>query len=250
MRLIFLSLISYLFITIVFSPGLQAQTLNTFSGWGAVFSSIKINKKLSIHFDGQIRSNDKWEQIQTVLLRPGLHYKVNANQVATIGYAYVQQLRSLGGISDWEPENRIWEQYIINQSFSVGGHASALQHRFRLEQRFLPKLAIDNDEISNDGYNFSQRLRYFARAVFPLQACAKFEKGMFVSLQDEIMVNISGASAVNDQFFDQNRAYASIGYRLSTKADIEFGYMNQYVAGRNDNKTINNILQLAIYLRL
>jgi len=229
---------------------LQAQTRHTFSGWGAVFSSIKLDKKLSINFDAQIRSSDKWEQIQTILIRPGLHYKVNANQIATIGYAYVQQLRSLAGISDWEPEHRIWEQYIINQSFSINGHASALQHRFRLEQRFLPKLAISDGDITNEGYNFSQRLRYFTRGVFPLQACTKFEKGMFVSLQDEIMVNITGASAVNDQFFDQNRAYVSIGYRMSAKADIEIGYMNQYVAGRNDNKTSNNILQLGVYLRL
>jgi hypothetical protein len=85
---------------------------------------------------------------------------------------------------------------------------------------------------------------------FHLQPCVKFEKGMFVSLQDEIMVNINGASAVNDKFFDQNRAYVSLGYRLSAKADIEMGYMNQYVAGRNDNRVVNNILQLGIYLRL
>jgi hypothetical protein len=97
---------------------------------------------------------------------------------------------------------------------------------------------------------FSQRLRYFVRGIFPLASGSKFEKGMFVSLQDEIMVNISGASSVNDKFFDQNRAYASLGYRLSKKADIELGYMHQYVAGRNNIRTINSILQLAIYLRL
>ena len=250
MRLVLFTLAFFLFITFVSSPGLHAQSLHTFSGWGALFSSVKLNKKLSLHFDAQLRSSDNWEQLQTILIRPGLHYKVNANQIATIGYAYVQQLRSLGGISDWEPEHRIWEQYIINQSFPVSGRASALQHRFRLEQRFLPKLKLADSEINNDGYNFSQRLRYFARAVFPFQVCTKFDKGMFVSLQDEIMVNITGASSVNDQFFDQNRAYVSIGYRLSTKADLEVGYMNQYVAGRRDSYTVNNILQLALYLRL
>ena len=106
----------------------------------------------------------------------------------------MQQERLLAGVNDWVPEHRIWEQYIINQSFSGGGHASSLQHRFRLEQRFLPKLVINNNELDKDGYNFSQRFRYFIRGIFPLAPCTKFEKGMFVSLQDEIMVNISGAS--------------------------------------------------------
>jgi len=250
MRLVLFTLAFFLFITFVSSPGLHAQSLHTFSGWGALFSSVKLNKKLSLHFDAQLRSSDNWEQLQTILIRPGLHYKVNANQIATIGYAYVQQLRSLGGISDWEPEHRIWEQYIINQAFSIDGHASSLQHRFRLEQRFLPKLVLNNNEIDKDGYMFSQRLRYFIRSIFPLAPCSKFEKGMYVSLQDEIMVNISGASSVNDKFFDQNRAYTSLGYRMSKKADIELGYMHQFVAGRNNIRTINSILQLGIYLRL
>jgi hypothetical protein len=63
--------ISYLVISIFSLPVLQAQTRHTFTGWGAVFSSFKINKKLSIHFDAQIRSSDNWEQIQTILIRPG-----------------------------------------------------------------------------------------------------------------------------------------------------------------------------------
>ena len=250
MRFTFFALICYLLFTVFSISGLQAQTRHTFSAWSAVFSSFKISNKLSIHFDGQVRSGDKWEQLQTILIRPGLHYKVNETQIATIGYAFVQQERLLAGVNDWVPEHRIWEQYIINQAFSIDGHASSLQHRFRLEQRFLPKLVISNNELDNDGYLFAQRLRYFVRSIFPLAPCSKFEKGMFISLQDEIMVNISGASYVNDKFFDQNRAYASLGYRLSKKADIELGYMHQYVAGRNDIRVINSILQLGIYLRL
>jgi len=250
MRLISFAFICYLFFAVFSLSGLHAQTRHTFNGWGAVFSSFKINNKFSIHFDAQLRSGDKWEQLQTILIRPGLHYKINATQIATIGYAYVHQERVLAGVDDWLPEHRIWEQYIINQAFSIDGHASSLQHRFRLEQRFLPKLVLTYNELSNDGHMFSQRLRYFVRGIFPLAPCVKFEKGIFVSLQDEIMVNISGATYVNDKFFDQNRAYTSLGYRLSKKADLELGYMHQYVAGRNNIRTINSILQLAIYLRL
>jgi hypothetical protein len=95
MRLTSFALICYLFFTVFSFSGLHAQTRHTFSAWGAVFSSFKINNKFSIHFDGQVRSGDKWEQLQTILIRPGLHYKVNATQIATIGYAFVQQERLL-----------------------------------------------------------------------------------------------------------------------------------------------------------
>jgi hypothetical protein len=44
--------------------------------------------------------------------------------------------------------------------------------------------------------------------------------------------------------------YIAGGYRLSAKADLELGYLNQYVNGRGSQFTNNHIIQLAGYLRL
>lgn len=231
------------------SVKLYAQTQNTFSGWGAVFGSFKIKDRFSLHFDGQVRSSHEWREMQSILIRPGVHYRVNKNMIATVGYAYVAHHRRINEVSGWAPEHRIWEQYIINQSFNIAGHATALQHRFRLEQRFISTSAVDNDKLTTTGFNFAQRLRYFARAVIPLQQTKKFTKGTFISLQDELFVNIGDASATNGKFFDQNRAYASLGYRFSPAFDLEAGYMNQYISGKVSN-TSNNILQVAGYVRL
>ncbi|SJZ64507.1 Protein of unknown function [Sediminibacterium ginsengisoli] len=228
----------------------QAQTSRPFSGWGAVFSTTKLDNRFSLHFDGQVRSSDKLQRVQTILLRPGLNYKVNKNQVATIGYAFINNSRTIGTVSGWSPEHRIWEQYIINQSFKIGGHATSLQHRFRLEQRFIANSIVANNALKTDGTSFAQRLRYFARGIFPLKPVQQFTQGTFISLQNEIMFNIGDAAAVNGKFFDQNRAYGSFGYRFSPKADLEIGYMNQFVSGRGSVRTSNNILQVAAYLRL
>ena len=73
---------------------------------------------------------------------------------------------------------------------------------------------------------------------------------MFVALQNEVFVNFGNTSTVNGKFFDQNRVYLATGFRLSPKADLEIGYMNQYVNGRGSQFTNNHILQLASYLRL
>ncbi|MEX6687052.1 DUF2490 domain-containing protein [Danxiaibacter flavus] len=245
-RLIYLVLLGISFLPCV---KLYAQSQNNFSGWLALFSSYKLNNKLSVHFDGQLRSADKIKEAQSFLIRPGINYMVARNQIATVGYAYVGHFRRINGVSGWANEHRIWEQYIFNQSFPVAERAVSLQHRLRLEQRFISRSEVVNEQLKTKDYVFAQRFRYFARSIFPLGQTSKFTKGMFISLQDEVFFNVTNASAVNNKFFDQNRAYGSIGYRLSPKCDIETGYMYQFVAGRNSNIN-NHILQIAGYLRL
>ncbi|WP_433831190.1 DUF2490 domain-containing protein [Flavobacterium anhuiense] len=227
----------------------SAQTDNTFTGWGAVFASYKLNEKFSIHFDGQLRSTDELEHVQSFIIRPGLNYHASKNIVLTIGYAYVGNRRVVEMVSDMVPEHRIWEQFIYNQRFK-GGHFTSLQHRIRLEERFIGKSYLKNGSLVNDGSEFSLRLRYFLRTIFPLQQTENFTDGAFVSLQDELFVNLDNAPTLtNGGFFDQNRAYTSLGWRFNPKFDLEVGYMYQYINGRNVNVN-NNIIQLAAYLRL
>jgi hypothetical protein len=229
---------------------LFAQTDNTFTGWGAVFASYKLNDKFSIHFDGQLRSTDEMNHLQSFLIRPGLNYHASKNTILTLGYAYIGNRRVIEGVADMVPEHRIWEQFIYNQRFAVGGHATSLQHRFRLEERFIGKPYLDGSSLSTDEYEFSLRLRYFARAIFPLLKTDSFTDGAFVSLQDEVFVNLDNAPTLtNGKFFDQNRAYTSIGWRFSPKFDLEAGYMWQYVNGKSLDVS-NSIVQVAAYVRL
>jgi hypothetical protein len=243
-----LPLISLLSITmLVISTTVNAQTQNTFSGWSAAFFTYKLNDKFSIHFDGQARTTDELKDIQSFIIRPGLNYHIKENMIATVGYAYIGNYRSVMDIDGWVPEHRIWEQFIINQKFSLYNRSVTLQHRFRLEQRFMGQPIIDQNELITDSYDFAQRLRYFARSIVPLSGTTNFSKGAFVALQNEVFVNLENAP--NDSFFDQNRTYLALGWRVNPKFDIEAGYMNQYILGKNNN-TMNNIVQLAAYVRL
>jgi hypothetical protein len=227
----------------------NAQTRNEFSGWTALFGTYKFNSKFGMHFEGQLRSSTGWENLQTYIIRVGLNYNVRPNMIATAGYAYIGHYRTIMEISGWGPEQRIWEQFIINEPFSLGGHASSIQNRFRLEQRFISQSSLNNNTIVTDTYDFMQRFRYFARCIVPWQKTEKFIRGPYSSLQDEVFFNVQNASVTNNNFFDQNRAYFSIGYRTAPAFDIEIGYMNQFILGRSTN-VLNNILQLAFYVRL
>ena len=77
-----------------------------------------------------------------------------------------------------------------------------------------------------------------------------FTKGVFAALQNEIFVNMGNTANVNGKFFDQNRLYLALGYRLRSAFDLEAGYLNQYISGRNKTFTNNHVLQVAGYLRL
>lgn len=201
---------------------------------------------MSIHFDAQLRSTDELQHIQTYLLRTGLNYHLNKSMTVTGGYAFINNRRVVNNVSGYAPEHRIWEQFVFNHKIK----RVAVQHRFRLEQRFIAKSIVVNNELKNDGTVNANRLRYFLRSVIPFQKQQPFTKGIFGVVQNELFFNVGDNDNVNDKVFDQNRFYLAMGYRLCKKMDVELGYMNQYVNGRGNASINNNIIQIASYLRL
>ncbi len=221
----------------------HAQTQH--SGWGAVFYTIKLGKRTDLFGDVQFRSGDNFSQMQTLLLRGGLQYKFKPNLMATAGYAYILPRRTVNGISGYGEEHRLWQQLIYLQTAG----AIAIQHRIRLEQRFISRSVIDGESLRNEGNIFSNRFRYFVRGIQPLISQKPFVKGPYAALQNEIMLQFGDKSGVNGRVFDQNRLYIAFGYRFSKRFDLEAGYMNQYVRGHGNAFTNNHIGQLAGYLR-
>ena len=215
-----------LFACFILSQNLvKAQNINQHSAWAAFIYSQKISPKTGLHFDFQLRSADEVAYVRNILIRPGFTYFIDDTKNATLGYALI--LTNQPGENNNLAESRIWEQFIYNQKIGK----IPIAHRFRLEQRFI------DQNIGN--HLFSQRLRYFFRSVIPLekQKSEVFSNGLFVSLQNEVFLNLQNKDKINNNYFDQNRAYTSLGYRLSKKADVELGYLNQYIKGRQANNT-------------
>jgi long-subunit fatty acid transport protein len=218
-----------------------------FTGWLASFNSFKVGKKTSIHFDAQFRSTDEFKQTQTVLLRPGFNFHLNKKWTLTAGYAIIFNRAVVGNANDLVPEHRIWEQALYSHKIK----RVYISHRVRLEQRFIGKTRVTpGNDIEVAGYLGSHRIRYFIRNILPLQKQAAFTKGFFAAVQNEVFINIAGINNANGETFDQNRLYIATGYRLGPKADLELGYMNQYVNRRGKAFTNNHIVQVAGYLRL
>ncbi len=224
-------------------PSANAQT--QFSGWLASFNTFKINDRFSIHFDAQVRSTDKLEQVRTIILRPGLNVKLTDKLTASVGYAYIANRTTVIGISELLTEHRIWQQALYAKKIKN----LVLLHRLRFEERFLPQPKVVGSSLKTDDYTTVFRLRYFIRSMVPLVKQRSFTKGFFMAVQNEVFLNTGNKTAVNGKTFDQNRLYAAIGYRLVNKIDVEAGYMNQYTVTRS-SFTNNHIVQIAVYKRL
>lgn len=224
----------------------KASSQSQFSGWLASFNTIKLDKKLSFHFDAQVRSTDQLKHVQTILIRPGLNYHFNKNVTGTLGYAFIDNRQTISGITDYLTEHRIWEQVLFSHKWRTVSAA----HRFRLEQRFVPSsISMVNNSLEIEKRRLTNRFRYFIRNVIPLEKGLTFTKGPFVAVQNEVFVNIANKDGANGKFFDQNRLYGSIGYRFCNKIDVDAGYLNQY-AKSTTGAIKNHIIQLAVSARL
>jgi hypothetical protein len=229
---------STLLILQLFIGTVSSAQVNEFTGWGAWFHTQKFSKHWGGFFDAQFRSSNQFSYLRNPLLRPAVSYYIGKNKIASLGYLFTGTHRKTEFDNTFRVEQRIFEQFIIMQKITAN---TQLQHRFRLEQRFV-------NSLGNQSEFFAQRLRYFARAVVPLKKDVVFTKGAFVGLQNEVFVNAENKARLNNQFFDQNRAYAAVGYRLNKMIDLETGYLNQYI-NQAEGYTFNHVIQLALYTR-
>lgn len=223
----------------------DAQTAN-FGAWLGTFYTIKVNNKVNVLMDAHLRSGKQVKHISTILLRPAISFSFNKNISAAVGYAFVDARREAGELSQLIPEHRTWQHVILRHKIL----SASSQHRFRLEQRFLPKVYAQNNSLHHNGYNHASRFRYFTRTIIPLKRTNKFTQGMYGALQDEVFLNLGNKAAVNKRVFDQNRLCGAVGYRLSPKLDAEAGYLNQYMITASGSVVNNHILQIATYLNL
>lgn len=186
--------------------------------WLFLTHSQKLNNHLDILADVQSRSEENLQQVNTLLLRTALNYHLNNQHSIALGYAYKGDWHE---DNEYEYEHRIYQQY--QYEFKI--KRIELQLRGRFEQRFL------HTSITK----FALRARGFVAAQFPIYANEDFSSGMFVGLQNEIFLNVMNRQNVNNHFFDQNRPYASLGYRFNKKIEgaIDYGLMADQAEEKN-----------------
>jgi len=202
--------------------------------WLSYFGDNKINSRIGIHSELQLRSFLMPHAMQTLLARAGLNYYIRPYAMATAGYGYIYSVPSGDEVAGSQlSEHRIWQQLLLRQKHT---HIF-MDHRYRLEQRFINNLTTHTSQLDH-------RLRYRFQALFPLYSIDPHLRHWFLAFNNEIMINLKKEPS---RLFDRNRLFAGIGYQVSPRMNFQLGYLNQYaqVPG-NSRPHIDHVLLLAV----
>ena len=218
--------IFYLICIVFISNNVKGQNLeeNELGNWLMYFGTHKISEKYSLHYETQLRNYEVISNFNQLLPRVGLNYHIDESSIVTAGYAFIptQNEFDKGWGKEMVTENRIWEQFILRNSIN----RVKIRHRYRLEQRWVK---------AGDITTYKNRARYMLSVKLPISK--NEESPLFISLYDEIFLNIS------DTPFDQNRLFAALGYQINKQMNFQLGYLRHRSGGLDLNR-----LQLAVFL--
>tara|TARA_B110000444_G_scaffold161848_1_gene151234 strand:+ start:239 stop:853 length:615 start_codon:yes stop_codon:yes gene_type:complete len=188
--------------------------------WLIYIGSKKISQNWNWHHEIQNRNYNTFGDLEQLLIRTGLGYTLrDKNQNLLLGYGYILS-ENYNELDQKTPinEHRIFQQFILRQTIND----FKLGHRFRLEQRFIES-------------EFKIRFRYFLNARLPLKIGR--DNRFYLSGYNEFFLSFE------EVFFDRNRLYGGIGYKLSEGINLELGYMNQFL-GFSSRDQLNLIMFL------
>jgi len=209
----------YYFITTLFlllcTIALHAQKSNT-GNWFIYFGNQKINNKWNWHNEVQYRNFNFMGDLSQLLVRTGIGYNLTENNNnILLGYGFINSQKYLSNSNEkvGTNEHRVYQQFITRQSFNK----VFLQHRYRIEERFLPK-------------DFQMRFRYFLGINIPINKPRLEKNAYYFSAYNEIFIN------AQQNIFDRNRLYGAIGYIFNKNIKMEAGYMAQKLESTNRNQ--------------
>lgn len=206
-----------------------------FGNWMMYFGDNKINKKWGVHSEFQMRNYFIPNTVHQTLVRTGVNHYISPVSMVTGGYAYIYTKPSSSEVPGViTSEHRIWQQLILrHRTYNL-----FLEHRYRLEQRFVSNLTTDRNIFEN-------RIRYRLQGLLPFYNFSPYLRHYFLSSYNELFMNLG--KELSGQFFDRNRFYLALGYQLNPKFNLQFGYLNQVISIPGfDRPDVNHNFQMSV----
>lgn len=218
----------------------QKEFSDEVNTWFFYLGNHKFNKNWGLHTDFQYRRNDLFANKLQVLGRLGIEYYSKQGPQYTFGYAFSRHFPYDEISMHPTNEHRLWEQMSMNDRY---GRIS-LQHRYRLEQRFLERWD-DQSQFSTSEVVLRHRIRYRLMLQVPINKKEMMDRTLFISAFDELILGFG--KGVENNILDQNRIYIGLGRRFNSQMTIQVGYQNQYVPKSNGIQIErNHILQCGV----
>lgn len=192
--------------------------------WLTLSHDYHINERWRLNLHLQPRWRQEGSEFDQIIYRPGLYYKVTPNLSLGGGYGYILTHLTSGGNTH---EQRLWEDVIYQTNLT---DEIKFMSRSRLEQRHL-------EGRSDVAHRFRQTVRF----AVPTHVI----NGLSAVFYDEYFININDASWGVRKGFDQNRAFVGVNYFFNEHANMDVGYLNQYV-NRPNVDVENHVLAITV----
>jgi len=220
----------------------NAQSLQENSGmWFGYIGQYKVTNKIGYHAEIQGRLDEKLHFSKQNLFRVGVHYFINKKASATLGYGLINTYSAT--YLDYFREDRIWQQFQYIQKYNSDKHI--MQHRFRLEQRFVDKLGFNFTNVVVTETDFLNRLRYLNRNTVHLKTLNNSGNSIYAIVQDEVFINPNNKNE-NTSFLDQNRFLIGLGVNYQNSIKLELGYLNHYINTTSGSNLMNHTVSLMV----
>ena len=212
----------------------QRHTSTNTNGWLVFSADVALDERWGILFDASARRSGTFDEPMANFVRGGLAYEVNDHVRVAVGANWSRSYPYGELPADYPvTERRIWEQVVL--SHEIG--RLDVSHRYRLEQRFRGR-RNDPDVDQIDYWERSSRFRYQAKVTMPFSGDAIEPREFYGSLANELFIGIGRHVQYN--IFDQNRATASLGYRLTRNWRTEVGFLEHVIFKPNGTDVERN----------
>jgi hypothetical protein len=175
-------------------------------------------EKGRIWLEGQSRWDDNWNHWYQGFLRAAVGYSLSDRATIWAGYTWIPT-DNVGKPSVSQQD--VWPAFRYVLPTSIG----TVTFRTMIESNFMQ---YNGDEVR-------VRPRQMIRFLHPLE----FEPRLSLIAWDEFFVRLNSTRAGGQSGFDQNRAFAGLGWTFNKNFRAEGGYLNQYL---DDATHTNNIM--------
>ncbi len=197
-----------------------------FQIWSPVYLTNSFTDNIQGWYEVQPRFGENVSQVNQLLLRTALGYRITKNLALWQGYAWTPSFEP-----EFVSENRIYQQLVYAQGFP----AVDVMSRTRLEQRWIqhvPGTAV--------------RFRTLLRSRLPLDNSRLW--GLVT--QNEIFFNLNSPTNGPEGGFDQNRFFLGLNKKINKYLSVDGGYQLQAINTGESSlfNTLNHILLLQFFL--
>jgi hypothetical protein len=206
---------------------------NDFRLWSPVFLTVPLATSYIGYAEVNPRFGDDVSDLNQLILRTALGYKLNDNWSVWQGYAWNTVYYNANNQPDFTGEHRIYQQLSYKEKFPFLETFPFVKilSRSRLEERWI-----------------DLRARTMLRVDVPLPMIPSWG---FVTF-DEIFFNLNGVSGGPEGGFDQNRWFIGFNYEFMKQFNMDLGYQMQIINTRKEEMVnqINNTIMLNFFINL